>query len=51
MGTIARGWSGCATSFSIAFPDGSLLIQKASLLACTMLIDFLTGEHRSEGEM
>jgi len=46
VGTIARGWSGCATSFSIAFPDGSLLIQKASLLACTMLIDFLYSEEQ-----
>jgi len=54
VGTIARVWSGwckegCtnATNFSIAFPDGALPMQKASLLACTMLIDFLICEERN----
>ena len=54
VGTIARvfaGWckEGCtnATNFSIAFPDGALPMQKASLLACTMLIDFLTSEENN----
>ena len=52
-GSIGKIWPGCGTSltnathFGLTFPEDALPMQKASLLACTMLLDFVASENNS----
>ncbi|CAE7506564.1 PLSCR2, partial [Symbiodinium sp. KB8] len=52
IGTIAKVFSGClkeaftdADSFVVEFPEGANPMQKAALVACTVLLDFLLFEN------
>lgn len=52
IGTIAKVWSGClkeaftdADSFVVEFPEGANPMQKAALVSCTVLLDFLLFEN------